>query len=105
MDGMQINNQPSESDYKIPLGLCKQVVMKLDSALTDLNEIREDEDLDPGDRDGFTEIIDVLGMIQASIINIIGKEIDEESFLNENTPMDDIDGFPGDSDDLMDHEI
>ena len=33
----------NEIEYKLPLGLCKQAVMKLDSFMTDINEIKEDE--------------------------------------------------------------
>ena len=39
-----------DTNYKIPLGLCKQAVMKLDSFINDINEIREDADIDPEDK-------------------------------------------------------
>lgn len=77
-----------ENDYKLPLGLCKQASMKLDAFITDLHEIVEDEDVDPGDRDLFNDMIEVANSIMANLINVVRKECDEEDFLSENVPMD-----------------
>ena len=40
-------------EYKIPLGLCKQAFMKLESFSSDIREIIEEEDLDPIDRENL----------------------------------------------------
>lgn len=85
----------SDTEYKIPLGLCKQAVMKLDAFITDICEIKEDEDLDPDDKQTFEQIAEISGSMLAAIINIVTKEIDEEEFLSEDIPMDDIERYSG----------
>lgn len=40
-------------EYRMPLGLCKQATMKLDAFITDIHEIKEDEDLSPEDKQMF----------------------------------------------------
>lgn len=81
-------------DGKIPLGLCKQAVMKLDSLMTDLCEIKEDPDLDEEDRNLFETMIDVTGLMEANILNIVRKEMDEDEFLNVETTIDEFDEYP-----------
>lgn len=85
----------SDTEHKIPLGLCKQAVMKLDAFITDICEIKEDEDLDADDKQTFEQIAEISGSMLAAIINIVAKEIDEEEFLSEDIPMDDIERYPG----------
>lgn len=104
-------NQPNG---KLPLGLCKQAFMKLDSFMTDIKEIREDEDLDPDTRNQFDQMAEITGTMMAVIVNIVGAELEEEKFLKETIPMDEIDQFPdfdhppketSDSDNLLDTPI
>lgn len=90
------------NDGRIPLGLCKQAYMKLEGALCDIYEIKEDDDLDENEKQIFTEIAECLSISMAHIVNIISKEIEEEDFLNENIPMDEVGTYPeSESDDLM----
>lgn len=86
----------NEIDYKIPLGLCKQAVMKLDAFIADVNEIKEDPDLEPEDRQDFETMSEMACTMLATIVNIVNKECEEEVFLGEKIPMDEIDSYPED---------
>lgn len=90
------------NDGKIPLGLCKQAVMKLESFMTDIQEIKEDPDVSSEDKENFEKMSEIAGFMAANIVNIISKECDETEFLNENVPMDEIDSYPGDDIDILD---
>lgn len=94
-------------ENKLPLGLCKQAVMKLDSALSDLAEIEQDPDITEEDREAFKEINASLEMIQAAIYVRVMDEMDEETFMSETIEMDKIDPWPGERvvDDIMDEVI
>lgn len=85
---------PKDNEYKIPLGLCKQAVMKLDSFMTDINEIREEEGLTAEDKQTFERIAEITGTILAAIVNIVTREMGEEEFLSEDIAMDEIDRYP-----------
>lgn len=94
-------------DGKIPLGLCKQAVMKLDSFMSDCHEIMMDPDLDDEERKTFEMITETASLMTAHILSIVSKEMNEETFLGYNVPMDQIDEF-GHSDienDILDTEI
>jgi len=90
-----------DTQYKLPLGLFKQGCMKLDSFISDLNEIKEDADLDPEDNETLSKMIEVAEAMEATLLNIVKKECGEEDFLNENVIMDEIDPFP----DLIEEDI
>lgn len=99
-----------EKDGKIPLGLCKQASLKLESFISDVYEIIEDPDLTDSDRDDFKKMAEIAGWMEAHIINIINGECEETIFLSEDIPMDQIGSYPGDEimtpdDDLLDQEI
>jgi|GEM_PF-2976008 len=96
-----------ENKMKLPLGIIRQAVMKLDSFIIDIKEILEDDDLDDDDRELFEKISETAGIMGAEIINIVRREMDEEEFLNENPEMDPIDAFPGteEVEDLLNEEI
>ena len=79
--------------------------MKLNSFITDIHEISEDSDVDPEDKETFIQIAEVAGIMMANIVNIVSKECGEEEFLNEEIPLDDIDTYPGDEDDIIDETI
>lgn len=93
-------------EYKLPLGLCKQAAMKLDSFISDVREIIEDEDIDQEDRQDFETMAEMAGTMLATIVNIVNKECEEAEFLGEKIPMDDIDSYPEEPDtDIMNDEI
>lgn len=84
---------PEDIERRIPLGLCKQAAMKLDAFITDIHEIKEDEDLTQEDKQTFEQIAEVSGTMLAIIINMVRKEMREDEFLAENIDMDEIDGY------------
>lgn len=92
-------------DGKLPLGIMKQAVMKLDSAGVDIREALEDEDLNDGQREILMQISEMLPSMMSAILNIIVDEIDEEEFSNEEVEMDMIDDYPEKEFDLMDQKI
>lgn len=107
MDGDQNENiENNESGYKIPLGLCKQAIMKLESAITDICEIKEDDDLNSEDKQTMEGLVEILGQCTAVIVNMVGREMDEDEFLSEDIAMDEIDPYPGEEDNnLLDRNI
>ena len=94
-------------DGVIPLGLCKQAVMKLDSFLTDITEIMGDPDLSPEDKLTFSDIKETTNIIIANIVNIVKKEMDEDDFLEVQVDMDKFESYPDNSEneDLLDMDI
>lgn len=94
-----------ENTYKLPVGLCKQALLKFDSALNDLHEIAEDSDIDEEDRVLVNTLAEVTGNIMASITNMVMKEISEEDFIAENIDMDALDPYPDNDVDILDQDI
>lgn len=92
-------------DGKIPLGLCKQAALKLESFISDICEIKEDPDLDPQDKDDFEKMIELAGTMEAVIVNIVSKECEEDEFMGEEIDMDEIGTYPGDAEDILEEEI
>ena len=84
---------PDAIKYRVPLGLCRHAVMKLDAFMADIHEIKEDEDLSPEDRQTFDQIVETSGEMMAAIVNMVTKEIGEDEFLSENVA---VDGFLND---------
>lgn len=97
-----------ENNHRLPLGLCKQAFMKLESFVADIHEILEDEDLTQEEKYEFIQMAEVGGLLGARLLNIVKKECNEEDFLNEDVTLDDIDLFPERetvSPDILDEEI
>ncbi len=92
-------------EYKIPLGLCKQAVMKLESFSEDIREIIEDEDIDPVDKENFVKMVEMTSFMMTNIVNIVKKEMGEEEFLSEEIKMDNIPSYPGDDINILDESI
>lgn len=92
-------------DGKIPLGLCKQAALKLESFISDICEIKEDPDLDSQDKDDFEKMIELAGTMEAVIVNIVSKECEEDEFMGEEIDMDEIGTYPGDAEDILEEEI
>lgn len=93
------------SDGKIPLGLCKQAALKLESFITDICEIREDPDVDESDKEDLGKMVEIAGIMEATIINMVSKECGEEEFLSVDVPMDEVGQYPGDDIDIMDEPV
>lgn len=89
----------------LPLIQMKQAMMKIDSAMSDIAECKEDEDIDEEARDSFNVIYDQLTHIEAVLVNTAAKEIGEEEFLAEDIPMDPIEDSFDEEDDIMNAEI
>lgn len=94
-----------DENTTLPFGLCKQAVMKLDSFMSDVNEISEDEDLSPENKLMFKQIQEMAGNMLAAICNVISKEMGEEEFLAEIIDMDEIEVYPSADIDPIDVEI
>ena len=96
-----------EKNYKLPLGLCKQAAMKLESFISDIMEIKEDEDLEIEDKQDFETMAEISCTMLATLINIVNKECEEAEFLGEKIPMDEIDRYPEPNEefDIMNDEI
>lgn len=93
------------SDGKIPLGLCKQAALKLESFITDICEIKEDPDIDPLDKEDFEKMVEIAGVMEATIVNIVSKECSEEDFIGTEVAMDEIGSYPGDEPEIVDQSI
>lgn len=100
---------PTDSPKKdrIPLGVLRQAVMKLDSAMGDIREAREDDDLDENEKYALEGSSELIGQVMAIIVNIVNQEMEEDDFIAEQIDMDDIDNYPGleSDEDLLDQEI
>lgn len=93
-------------EHKLPLGIIKQAVMKLDSFSIDMSEIIEDEDITQDDKEKFQTLRSTAGDMMALLINIVREEIGEEEFINEQIDLDEIDPYPEEpTDDLLNDEI
>lgn len=99
-----------DEEKGLPLGICRQAVMKLESALNDFNEIMEDESINDEQRYVFETLAETTGRVMASIVNMVSQEIGEEEFLGEQIEMDKIDAYPDGSYpeeemDILDQEL
>lgn len=101
-------NTTEEIQHKIPLGLCKQAVMKMDSAMTDILEIKQDDDLSEEHKYAMEGLAEILGQCIAVVVNMVNEEMEEDEFLREVINMDEIESYPGEEtqkENIMDEEI
>lgn len=89
---------------RIPLGICKQAIMKLDSFLTDINSIKEDESLTDEEYEKFNLISENACAMMALITCMVIDEVSEEEFENMAVPMDPIDPYPEQKDMPLDDD-
>lgn len=92
-------------ESRLPLGLCRQAVMKLDSFIGDIHEILEEEDLMDHEIENFKKMAEIAGIMMANIVNTVSGEIGEEEFLAETPDMDPIDPWPGSDTPVEEMEI
>lgn len=94
-----------KTEHRLPLGLCKQAVLKLESALSDIHEIILDEDISAEQKEWFEVAAEYLGNITAVIYNQVEAEMGEDEFIAEIVEMDQIESWPGETDDIMNQNI
>ena len=94
-------------ESKLPLGIMKQATMKLDSFITDINEMKEDSSLDKEDVEALGSISEVASAMEATLLNMVNKECDVDEFISESVQMDVIDEFPESTEegDILDEEV
>lgn len=85
---------PPENEGTLPLGVLRQACMKLESFMTDIREIMEENELVEEDRQNFDVMVEMSGRMLATIVNMVGRELGEEDFLAETPDMDTIDPWP-----------
>ena len=91
------------TDGKLPLGILKQAVMKLDSANTDIKDAMADEDLTPDDVEALSQVSEILQNTEAFLYSMVSEEMDEDEFANEEVEMDEISEFP--ESDILDTNV
>ena len=91
------------TDGKLPLGILKQAVMKLDSANTDIKDAMADEDLTPDDVEALGQVSEILQNTEAYLYSMVSQEMDEDEFANEEVEMDEISEFP--ESDILDTNV
>ena len=91
------------TDGKLPLGILKQAVMKLDSANTDIKDAMVDEDLTPDDVEALSQVSEILQNTEAYLYSMVSEEMDEDEFANEEVDMDEISEFP--ESDILDTNV
>ena len=95
-----------DNENRLPLGLCKQALMKLESFVGDIHEIREEDDLTDDEIYELTQMAEVAGILGVRLLNIVKKECNEDDFLSEEVNMDDIGLYPENVEpDILDEEI
>lgn len=89
--------------------ICKQAVMKMESAMTDINEIRESEILTEEERNVFSQMIEMNGNMLAVIVNLVAEKsgISEEDFMSEQIAPEEISEYPdvNKSEDILNEPI
>ena len=97
-----------DNETKLPLGICRHCIAALESAMTDINEITEDEEVLSDDKSQFEYISEIIGNCMAVITNMVMREMDEDEFLAEQIELesfDDNDIEESEIPDLLDEEM
>ena len=76
--------------------IAKHAVMKLDSLLTDLHELNEEETITESVKRQISELIYKTSMIEAVMVNLLRTkdDTDDNEFINESVEMDEIEPYP-----------
>lgn len=89
--------------------ICKQAVMKMESAMTDINEIKESEVLTEEERNVFSQMIEMNGNMLAVIVNLVAEKsgVSEEDFMSEQITPEEISEYPdvNKSEDILNEPI
>lgn len=96
--------QHVEPQYKLPVNILRQAVMKLESAMVDIYEARE-EDMEDENKYALEGCAEIIGQVNAVIINMVAAELEEEEFLAIELGMEEIEEYPGSEKDILNEEI
>jgi hypothetical protein len=102
------NPEVVEECNDLPIAILKQMVMKYDSALTDVCEVLEESNLNEYTKKVFTDIKDATTVIVENIVAIVSGVMPEEEFMDTSVPMDEMDEYPFDSideGDVLDEDL
>lgn len=75
-----------EQKHRLPLGILRHAMKFIDVAMTDFREAVEDEEIDEGTKARIQSYAEMLGSVNAGVINLIADEIGEEEFLATEIP-------------------
>jgi len=91
------------------LTTCKQAVMKMESAMSDINEIKESELLTEDEKHVFDNMIETTGDMMAVIVNMVSEKsgVSEEDFMSEQITPEEISEYPdvNKSEDILNEPI
>lgn len=83
--------------------------MKMESAMTDINEIKESEVLTEEERNVFSQMIEMNGNMLAVIVNLVAEKsgVSEEDFMSEQITPEEISEYPdvNKSEDILNEPI
>lgn len=89
----------------IPLGTCKQATMKMDSAISDLCELKEEACFNDDQKQMIQECVDILSLTEAKICNLVTECGHGDEFISEDIDMDTIEedlSYESDGLDILD---
>lgn len=70
-----------EQEHRLPLGVLRHAMKFIDIGMSDLREAIEDDEVDEGTKARIQSYAEILGDVNAGLINIISDEIGESEFL------------------------
>lgn len=76
------------NEGRLPLGIFKQAMMKLDSFHSDMYEIIEDEDINDEERKQCEVMAEIAYTMMSNISYIVSTEIDPDEFYDLKVEMD-----------------
>jgi len=75
--------------HKLPLGILKQITLKFDSVLSDINELLN-SDIDESEKNKFMQMKEIVHDMLSATYSTVQTEMDEDEFANMYIEMDDI---------------
>lgn len=109
MDIINLPGQEVAPQYKLPIDMLRQAVMKLESAMVDILEAREEDDMEDENRHALEGCAEIIGQVNAVIVNMVAAEMEEDEFLALELNMEEIEQYPSiteeTAEDIMSEEI
>lgn len=81
-------------DGKLPLGVLRQATLKLDSFISDMYEVIEDDDVSDEKKKQCEIMADIAYTMMANISYLVSNEIDSDEFFDIQMDMDSIEYMP-----------